>query len=36
MRYADKLLEKDPRQINGIGDKRTEEIMAVFEKHLGV
>ena len=48
MRYADGLLEKDGksidlrevekdlRKIKGIGDKRVEEIMAVFEKHLGV
>lgn len=48
MRYADVLLEKDGksidlrevekdlRQIKGIGEKRVEEIMAVFEKHLGV
>lgn len=48
MRYADGLLEKDDkfidlrevekdlRQIKGIGDKRVEEIMAVIEKHLGV
>lgn len=48
MRYADGLLEKDGksidlrevekdlRQFKGIGDKRVEEIMAVFEKHLGV
>ena len=48
MRYADGLLEKngksidlrevekDLRQIKSIGDKRVEEIMAVFEKHLGV
>jgi len=48
MRYADGLLEKDGksidlrevekdlRQIRGIGDKRVEEIMAVFEKHLGI
>ncbi len=48
MRYANGLLEsdgksidlreveKDLRQIKGIGDKRVEEIMAVFEKHLGV
>ena len=28
-------VEKDLRQIKGIGDKR-EEIMAVIEKHLGV
>lgn len=48
MRYADGLLEKDGksidlqevekdlRQIKGIGDRRVEEIMAVFEKHLSV
>ena len=48
MRYADGLLEKDGksidlqevekdlRQIKGIGDRRVEEIMTVFEKHLGV
>lgn len=48
MRYADGLLEKDGKfidlrevekdlpKIKGIGDKRIEEIMAVFEKHLGV
>ncbi len=48
MRYADGLLEKDGksidlrevekdlRKIKGIGDKRVEEIMAVFEKHLGI
>lgn len=48
LRYVDGLMEKDnktidlrevekdPRQIKGIGDKRVEEIMAVFEKHLGV
>lgn len=48
MRYANGLLEKDGksidlrevekdlRQIKGIGDKRVEEIMAVFEKHLSV
>ena len=29
-------LSTDVRQIKGIGDKRVEEIMAVFEKHLGV
>ena len=29
-------VENDLRQIKGIGDKRVEEIMAVFEKHLGV
>ena len=48
MRYADGLLENDGktidlreiekelRQIKGIGDKRIEEIMAVIEKHLNV
>jgi 3-methyladenine DNA glycosylase/8-oxoguanine DNA glycosylase len=48
MRYANGLLEsdgksidlreveKDLRQIKGIGDKRIEEIMAVIEKHLGL
>ena len=48
IRYADGLLEnngktidlreveKDLRQIKGIGDKRVEEIMLVIEKHLGV
>ena len=48
LRYADGLMEKDNktidlrevekdlRQIKGIGDKRVDEIMAVFEKHLGV
>ena len=48
MRYADGLLEKDGksidlreaekdlRQIKGIGNRRVEEIMAVFEKHPGV
>ncbi len=48
LRYADGLMEKDNktidlrevekdlRQIKGIGDKRVEEIMAVFEKHLGI
>ena len=48
LRYADGLMEKDNktfdlrevekdlRQIKGIGDKRVEEIMAVLEKHLGV
>ena len=48
MRYADGLLEnngktinlreveKDLRQIKGIGEKRLEEIMLVIEKHLGV
>ena len=48
MRYANSLLEndgktidfreveKDLRQIKGIGDKHINEIMAVIEKHLGV
>ena len=48
VRYADGLLEndgktldlreveKDLRQIKGIGDKRIEEIMAVIEKHLHI
>ena len=48
MRYTNGLLEKDGKsidlrevekdlpQIKGIGDRRVEEIMAVFEKHLGV
>ena len=48
MRYANGLLEndgktidlreveKDLRQIKGIGDKRIEEIMAVIEKYLGI
>ena len=48
MRYANGLLEndgksidlreveKDLRQIKGIGDKRIEEIMAVIEKYLDV
>ena len=48
VRYADGLLENDGktidlreiekelREIKGIGDKRIEEIMAVIEKHLNV
>lgn len=47
LRYANKLsenqptidlreVERDIKAINGIGDKRAEEIMQVFEKHLGV
>ena len=48
MRYANELLEndgksidlreieKDLRQIKGIGNKRIEEIMAVIEKHLDI
>lgn len=47
IRYADSLredaptldlreLEKDIRGVRGIGEKRTEEIMAIIERHLGV
>ena len=46
MRYADGLtnshtidlreVEKDIKAIKGIGEKRAEEIMSIFEKHLGV
>lgn len=47
LRYANKLSENQPtidlreveteiKAIKGIGDKRAEEIMQVFEKHLGV
>ena len=48
MRYAENLLEdhtptldlskleNDLRQINGIGQKRFEEIMAVIKKHNGI
>ena len=47
MRYADELrkeeptidlreVEKDIRAVKGIGEKRTEKIMKIFEKHLGV
>ena len=48
MRYAENLLEdhtptlelsqleSDLRQINGIGQKRLEEIMAVIKKHNGI
>ena len=48
MRYAEGLLEdhtstldlsqleSDLRQINGIGQKRLEEIMAVIKKHNGI
>ena len=47
VRYADELqkdapavdlreVEKDIKAIKGIGEKRAEEIMAIFEKHLGV
>lgn len=47
MRYAENLtkdspvidlqkLEQDIKSIKGIGEKRSEEIMIVIEKHLGV
>lgn len=47
MRYADELrkdaptidlraVEADIKGVKGIGEKRTEEIMKIFEKHLGV
>lgn len=47
MRYADELrkdvptiglreVEKDIRAVKGIGEKRAEEIMAIFERHLRV
>jgi len=47
VRYADELqkdapavdlreVEKDIKAVKGIGEKRAEEIMAIFEKHLGV
>lgn len=47
VRYADELrkdaptidlraIEADIKQIRGIGEKRAEEIMRIFEKHLGV
>lgn len=47
VRYANELqkdaptvdlreVEKDIKAVKGIGEKRTEEIMAIFEKHLGV
>ena len=47
VRYADELqkdapavdlreVEKDIKAIKGIGEKRAEEIMAIFEKHLNV
>ena len=47
VRYADELqkdapavdlreVEKDIKAIKGIGEKRAEEIMAIFEKHLRV
>jgi ERCC4-type nuclease len=47
VRYTDELqkdapavdlreVEKDIKAIKGIGEKRAEEIMAIFEKHLNV
>ena len=47
VRYADELqkdapavdlreVEKDIKAVKGIGEKRAEEIMAIFEKHLGI
>ena len=47
MRYADEVrkdaptvdlreVEKDIKGVKGIGEKRAEEIMRIFEKHLGV
>lgn len=47
MRYAEGLrdgtttielryVEKDIKSIRGIGEKRAEEVMSVFEKHLGI
>ena len=47
VRYADELqkdtpaidlrkVEKDIKRVKGIGEKRAEEIMRIFEKHLGV
>ena len=47
VRYADELrkdaptidlraIEADIKQIRGIGEKRAEEIVRIFEKHLGV
>ena len=47
IRYANELqkdapavdlreVEKDIKAVKGIGEKRAEEIMAIFEKHLGV
>lgn len=47
VRYADELrkdaptidlreVEKDIRAVKGIGEKRAEEVMKIFEKHLGV
>ncbi len=47
VRYADELrkdeptidlreVEKDIQAVKGIGEKRAEEIMRIFERHLGV
>ena len=47
VRYADELqkdapavdlreVEKDIKAVKGIGEKRAEEIMAIFERRLGV
>ena len=47
VRYADELrkdaptidlreVEKDIKGVKGIGEKRAEEIMRIFEKHLGI
>lgn len=47
VRYADELqkdaptvdlraVEADIKGVKGIGEKRSEEIMRIFEKHLGV
>ena len=47
VRYADELqkdapavdlreVEMDIKAVKGIGEKRVEEIMAIFERHLGV
>ena len=47
VRYANELqkdapavdlreVEKEIKAVKGIGEKRAEEIMAIFEKHLGV
>ena len=47
VRYADELqkdapavdlreVEKEIKAVKGIGEKRAEEIMSIFEKHLGV
>jgi len=31
-----RAVEADIKKIRGIGDKRAEEIMRIFEKHLGI